>query len=279
MKAYFTMAVISGALVISGTRAQAPAAQDKGLVAVVKKLEGTSDEVIVETPDSSNPTIKLDAKYPQGTRIICADASVVVSIEGDVNGVAIKNSLMVVKHDTEIKVDRCLVQDESVITRLKLKSGEVRVKVTDERVDYSTDMKVATPNATASVKGTDVHSLGYNANKGTSMVVASGSISAARADGTVRNVGGGAGLTDSADSILDAALANAAKSSTPIGMSAFEVAAGQLTVGGADRPASDLNNASTNPNASRAVEGSQKTAEAQGNDGPPPQQIGHGNRR
>jgi|GEM_PF-6964407 len=227
-------------------------AQD-GIKAVVKAVEGDAAETVVIMPDSDEwLEAEVGAAYPEGTEFSTGDGvTIVLSLEGSVDGTDLADAMLSIRENSELTLDRLLVENSSVVTRLKVKTGEIRVKVTEDKPEYATDMKVATPNATASVTGTDVHAIGFNANRGTYMAVASGSISTSRADGRTRNVTGGNELNDGADSALDAALSNASSVIAPIGFVAYEVSVGQLIAGGPERSASDLNNPSTNPNAGR----------------------------
>lgn len=229
-----------------------PAFAQEGIKAVVKLVEGDAAETVVITPDSDDwLEAEVGAEYPEGTEISTGDGvKIVLALEGSVDGTDLSDALLSVRENSEIKLDRLLVQDNSVVTRLKVKTGEIRVKVTEDKPEYATDMKVATPNATASVTGTDVHAIGFNANRGTYMAVASGSISA-QSGGRTRNVTGGSELDGDSDSTLDAALNNASSVVAPIGFVAYEVKVGQLIPGGPERSASDLNNPSTNPNSGR----------------------------
>lgn len=229
-----------------------PAAGPDGvfeLFGVVKKVDGPADDVIVELPNGEFPTIAVDAKYPQGTAITTGtSATVIIAIEGTNNGQPFQNSMISIRHTSDIKLDRMLVESDSdsVVTRLKVATGEVRLKVTDDRPDFTTDLKVATPNATASIRGTEVQSVGYSANFGTSIAVASGSIVADRANGTSAGVGAGGDVNDSVMNALES-MSTKGQVVVPQGSTAFEVSAGQLVLGGAKRTGSDTNNPNTNP--------------------------------
>ncbi len=249
---FTTLSLLFFASFLSAQEA-AEASVEEGMFAVVQKIDGPLDEVIVELPNGDIPDAEEGARYPEGTNLSTGDATVILAFGGVVDGVEIQNALMSVRPISDVTLDRFLTTGDSVVTRIKVKSGEIRVKITEERTDYSTDMKIATPNATASVTGTDVSAIGFSSGRGTYVAVASGSISSARDDGTVRGVSGGAFIGAGDDSALDAAMSQASKSNAPIGVASYEVAAGQLSIGGPERQASDLNNSDTNPNGFRGV--------------------------
>ncbi|MCK6441002.1 MAG: FecR domain-containing protein [Planctomycetes bacterium] len=246
----FAFAVSASNTAQDGGGAANPPPADAGkteLFAVVKTIDGPPDEVLVQLPDASEPAIAVAARYPQGTKITTGDATVIVGIEGTLEGKAVQNSMISIRHTTETVIETALIDNSSssVVTRMKVATGEVRVKVTDESPDYSTDMKVSTPNATASVRGTDVHAIGFSANFGTVMVVASGSISAQRANGTTVGCGAGSDVNDSAMSALESAMTKG-EILVPLGSTEFEVGASQLVSGGPESAGSDTNNPLTN---------------------------------
>ena len=124
----------------------------------IVKIDGPLDEVEIILKDGTEvdlETLPDNYEFPEGTTITTGDATVIVAIDGCIDGEAIKNSMMSIRPVSEVTLDRFLFAEDSAITRIWIKSGEVRVKVTEERADYSTDMKTATPNATAGVSGTD----------------------------------------------------------------------------------------------------------------------------
>ncbi|MCA8939581.1 MAG: FecR domain-containing protein [Planctomycetes bacterium] len=219
--------------------------------AVVKKIDGDADEVEVELPDGEAGDVALDAKYPAGTTIVTGEATVILSLSGMVNGQEVNNAMISIRPVTELLLDQLVIASDSAATRIQIKSGDIRVKITNDREDLSTDMKVSTPNATASVTGTEVNQIGFSPNFGTTIAVASGSISAANNNGTSTNVGGGTALAAGSDSTLDSALAAATTNVAPIGMTSYEVSVSQLSIAGPNRAGSDNNNAATNPTANR----------------------------
>ena len=264
------------------------AAADDKVEAVVKKVGGDIDDILIELPDESlpdderYPVAEVDARYPEGTTIETGpDSTIIVGIEGTVDGKEIKNSMLSVRHTSNVKIARMLVsgEDDSVVTRLKVKTGEVRVKVTNDREDYQTDFKVSTPNATASITGTDVQAISFSMCFGTSIAVQSGNVSAARGNGTSVDVGAGNDVDDQSGSALEAALSKA-QNIAPIGMVAFEVKVGQLITGGIERPSSDLNNPATNPNSGRSQPSDDIIQQSFFDDGSPlPSKVRGGNNR
>lgn len=226
-----------------------------GFYAVVTKYDGPEGETLLVLPDESVvETFKEGDRFQEGTQVVTGDGcTLIMTLQTVKDGKAANNSMISIRPVSEIRLDKLILSDDGAVTRLKIKSGEVRVKVTETRGDYSTDMKIATPNATASVRGTDVNQIGYSAMRGTYASVASGSISSENRRGRVSGIGGGSNLTDNSDSALDQALRDSSNVIAPIGMVEYEVSVGQLAVAGPQRPGSDLNNAGTNPTSGRSA--------------------------
>ena len=240
--------------VAAAARAQASADKFEG---VVTKIEGDVGNMLVLNPDGSDAKIEVGARYAMGTTIETGEGeTLILSLEGTQGGKEFKNAMMSIRPNTQMKLDTLAVQASNVVTRVQLKTGEVRIKVTDERQDFSTDMKVATPNATASVTGTDITQFGYNANKGTYVALAAGELQANRNNGTSSKVTGGTGLSGNSGNTLEEQLRNSTRLLAPLGMNVFEVQVGQLA-GGTERFGSDNNNSATNPNANRGTVDSQ----------------------
>lgn len=243
-------------------------AQADKFEAKIVKVEGDASNIVIELPDGTTPTAAEGLVCPQGTVIATGEGEqVIFALEGTQNGKPFQNSMLSVRPGSEVRLDTLAVQGDSVVSRVAMTQGEVRIKVTEERQDFSTDMKVATPNATASVTGTDVTQFGFNANKGTYAAVAQGSLLATRKDGTGTKIGGGSSAGDK-NSALDQALQNATRLLAPLGMNVFEVAVGQLA-GGPERFGSDNNNPATNPNLGRGVINSELAAGDRGDTGQP----------
>ncbi len=124
---------------------------------VIEKIEGDTADIIITLPDGSilkNP--KPGDTLPMNTTIVTGEnSSLILRLEGEQGGKEFKNAKMTVRQNTEVKLDTLAVQASNVVTRVQIKTGEVRIKVTDDRQDFSTDTKVATPNSTSAVNGTE----------------------------------------------------------------------------------------------------------------------------
>jgi hypothetical protein len=241
------VALAAAALLAPGARAQNAPSPDS-IAAVCQSIEGDPDEVVLKVPGKGEVRIAKDAKYPEGTTIDCGDGvNVAFTLEGSVGGDAITNAVLAVRQTTSARIDKLVVQGDSVTTRLKLKTGEVRLKITQDGVKVATDMKVATPTATASIVGTELQAVGFNANRGSYQLVASGTINAANVNGTTRNVSGGGFGGEGTGTGTDLNLGASSSNNSPVGMTVWEVSAGQLAFSGVERPGSDANNPGTNP--------------------------------
>lgn len=230
----------------------APLAAEGGLKAKVTQLIGQADDFIVTLPDFSEAEAKVGAIFEEGTEITTnSEGTIALQLEGEVDGAPVPHAIVAIKPGTRFLLDKMAVSQDSISTRLAIKNGEVRVKLVEETTSVATDMKVSTPTATASVTGTDVHAIGYNANFGSYVQVASGSISSANANGQVRAVGGGEGMADGDSGPLGAALNASSVINAPFGMVTYEVTSGQLTFSGSLRGGADANNPMTNPSGAR----------------------------
>ncbi|NUQ35000.1 MAG: hypothetical protein HUU29_08675 [Planctomycetaceae bacterium] len=131
-----------------------------GLYARVAKIDGSVDEVLItlpspELPDEQRyPTAHVDMILPQGTEICTGDASLVLDFIDVRGGQGAKIGIASVRHTSMLTIDCAIVDFETnaAIMRMKVATGEVRVKITDESEDLTTDFKIATPNQTASVR-------------------------------------------------------------------------------------------------------------------------------
>lgn len=265
-------------LVLAGLALPAVAQDAKGMFAVVKQIQGSADNFMVVMPNGAAGTVAENERYPEGTEITTGDdETLVLELEGEIDGAPVAQALIAIKPTSQIMLDKMFVSANSATTRMAIMNGEVRAKITTERADLATDMKVSTPTTTASVTGTDVHAIGYNANFGSYVQVATGSIAAANANGQVRSVSGGTGLGDGDSGVLGNALNASSSLTAPFGSVTYEVTAGQLTFAGAQRAGSDANNPATNPSGNRRATAAERAGFNPGETLPSRQ--GRGNRR
>ncbi len=226
-------------------------AQESSFHAVVERITGSPEGFIIELPDGTEGVTDVGTKYPAGTRITTdVDCSIILNLEGESEGVQFREAVLSIAQMTDVLLDKMFVRENSPTTRLALKNGEVALKITQERADYATDMKVATPTTTASITGTG-GTVGHSANFGTVVTLFSGSMQAQGQNGQTRNVSEGTSLGEGEDSVLANGLNASSSVNAPIGSVAYEVSAGQLTYTGSQRTGSDANNPRTNPSGSR----------------------------
>jgi hypothetical protein len=121
-------------------------------------------------------------KLKEGTRVSTGFKSKMVLLFAD-------NSTVVVKALTQMNISRFEQKGNTVETNLKIRVGSIRVKVADDQ-PVKTDMKISTPNATASVRGTEIEEVESSQHFGDSVSVDSGEIQYDTQEGSMP-VGGG----------------------------------------------------------------------------------------
>jgi hypothetical protein len=227
------------------------AAQDTEFHAVVERFTGFEDGFIIELPNGDLGAVAVGSKFPAGTRITTdVDCTMILNLEGESEGVTFREAILSIAQLTDALIDKMFVRGPSVTTRVALQNGEVALKITQERADYATDMKVATPTTTASITGTG-GAVSHSANFGTQVTLFSGSMQAQNQNGQVRNVTEGTTLGEGDDSTLANNLNSSSSNNAPIGSVSYEVTAGQLSFVGSQRSGSDANNPRTNPSGAR----------------------------
>jgi len=99
------------------------------------------------------------------------------------------NSTVAVKQLTQLKISRFEKDKDAVKTNLRLRVGSVNVKVKENQPN-KTDMKISTPNATASVRGTELQEVRASGHFGDSVAIASGKIDYGTKQGSMPVQGG-----------------------------------------------------------------------------------------
>lgn len=84
-------------------------------------------------------------------------------------------SVLVLKELSQLRVGELLSQRNRIRIELYLRLGELKAQVKPQQA-LSTDFSVRTPNATASVKGTEIQRISYHPPEGTRTELVSGSL-------------------------------------------------------------------------------------------------------
>ncbi len=100
------------------------------------------------------------------------------------------NSVFVVKSLTQMTITRFLQEKDTIETKIKLRIGNIRLKVKEDQ-PVKTDLKVTTPNATCSVRGTDVKGIKTSPDMGDNYSVNSGHVRMKNVEGRTRSLRGG----------------------------------------------------------------------------------------
>lgn len=96
--------------------------------------------------DSDWEVAKNGTKVYEGDKISTGFKSKVALVFPD-------NSVFVVKSLTQMTVTRFLQEKDTIETKIKLRIGNIRLKIKEDQ-PVKTDLKITTPNATCSVRGT-----------------------------------------------------------------------------------------------------------------------------
>lgn len=131
------------------------------------------------------------------------------------------NSAAVVNSLTQMTISRFSKDGNSVKTDLSLRIGSIRVKV-KENQPVKTDMKISTPNATASVRGTEINEVKSSSHFGDTISIESGKVNFATKEGNI-NVQGGESTNQSLINPLENALLKIVAQISPIGLTKSEI--------------------------------------------------------
>lgn len=119
---------------------------DAALKVVVKSVSGEAEYML---PDTEEPKVlEVGLALPLKTQIFTGDETI-VRLDLGQNVVVTIDALSEFTLD-QFNIDRSLAQP-NVTTRMRLKTGKVDVDIA--KGEFTSDMKIATPNATASVTG------------------------------------------------------------------------------------------------------------------------------
>lgn len=150
------------------------------LEVTINALEG--DVEVRKVDEKDWITAEVGMKLKEGVKISTGFKSKVVLMFAN-------NSTVVVKALTQLTINRFNQQSNEVRTKLGLQIGAVRVKV-NEKQPVKTDMKIYTPNATASVRGTEIEEIKTSSHFGDTIAVASGKVGYGNEESSITLEGG-----------------------------------------------------------------------------------------
>jgi hypothetical protein len=142
-------ALVAGVFLPGAALAQDKPAADK-VEATILEIKGVVD---VKRP--------ADADFIEGLKDmkLAEDSEISTGLDSEVTLLFPPENKVVVKSLTQVKIDKLLIGQGTVETKLKLQTGTVKVEV--NKGDMKTDLKVATPNTTASISGTQEEVTSY----------------------------------------------------------------------------------------------------------------------
>lgn len=141
--AFLCLSLPVSCLLVPGLYGQQPAGQP--LEATVVSVTGTVEVKL--TPEADWQAAQPGMKVPQGAQICTGVKS---KVELDFQG----HSVVVIRRPSIVRVDRFLMDEKAVHTRLHLKVGSLRAGVVKERI--ASDFKITTPAVTLSARGTEI---------------------------------------------------------------------------------------------------------------------------
>src|SRR3989339_1438651 len=153
-------------------------------------------------------------KLAEGARISTGFKSKAVLLFAD-------NSTAVVKSLTQMTISRFIKDGNAVKTDLKLRIGTIRIKV-NENQPVKTDMKISTPNSTASVRGTEIEEVKSSSHFGDTISIESGKVNYETKDGNI-NVQGGESTNQNLINPIENALMQIVALIAPIGLTQSEI--------------------------------------------------------
>jgi hypothetical protein len=115
------------------------------LQVTVVSVQGTVEVKL--TPEADWQPAQQGMKLPVGATIC---TGVMSRVDLDFEG----HAVVIIRHPSIVRVDRFLVSDQAVETRLHLKVGSVRAGVVKEQI--ASDFKITTPTVTLSTRGTEI---------------------------------------------------------------------------------------------------------------------------
>jgi hypothetical protein len=139
--ALFLVATALPALVLY---AQQPPGE-RPLEATVVSVTGTVEAKLTE--EAAWQPAQVGMKLPQGASI-CTGVRSKVELDFD------SHSVVIIRRPSIVRVDRFLLSERAVETRLHLRVGSLRAGVVKERI--ASDFRVTTPAVTVSARGTEI---------------------------------------------------------------------------------------------------------------------------
>ncbi|MBI4835495.1 MAG: FecR domain-containing protein [Planctomycetes bacterium] len=202
-------------------------------------VDAVEGEVEVKLPGEKEwiPAEK-GMKLKEGTRVSTGFKSKIVLLFAD-------NSTVVVKPLTQMNISRFEQKGATVETNLKIRVGSIRVKVTEDQ-PVKTDMKISTPNATASVRGTEIEEVESSQHFGDSISVDSGEVQYDTQEGSMP-VGGGETTNDTLINPIENAIMDTVANIAPNGVTSDEFLNSFNTPATGGDLISDANSETNNP--------------------------------
>ena len=182
-------------------------------------------------------------KLTEGAKISTGFKSQVVLLFAD-------NSTVVVKSLTQLTVSRFIKEGDKVTTDLKIRVGAVRVKVTENQ-PAKTDMKISTPNATASVRGTEIEEVKASRHFGDSIAIDSGKVEFRNKERAI-TVKGGESTNQNLTNPIENAVLKTVAEITPAGVTPEEQQA-LVDISSLDSLIGDVNSSTSNPPLERVL--------------------------
>lgn len=162
------------------TNKNTPGTSIKILEVTINTIEG--DVEVKKVDEKEWVTAEVGMKLKEGSKISTGFKSKAVLLFAD-------NSTVVVKPLTQLNINRFNQQSNEVQTKLGLRIGAVRVKV-NEKQSVKTDMKIYTPNATASVRGTEIEEIKTSSHFGDTIAIESGKVAYGNKESSIIVQGG-----------------------------------------------------------------------------------------
>ena len=127
--------------------------------ATVVSVTGTVEVRLA--PEAAWQPVQAGMKIPQGAVISTGVRS---KVELDFE----KHSLVIIRRPSIVSIDRSLITEQAVQTRLHLKVGSLRAAVVKEQI--ASDFRITTPAVTLSIRGTEIADITHS-ERGTEVLM------------------------------------------------------------------------------------------------------------
>jgi hypothetical protein len=143
------------------TKVDTTGCKDQDMIMRLIEVKGDTSNIIITLPDGTEVRAKPGIVVPENTIVTTGEEEelvfeLIICKENDKIRKGNSYGMYKVRSNTEVKFDVLQLQGEkNVVCRVKIKTGEVRIKVTSETRDYRVGWKVTMPSSGGSVSGTD----------------------------------------------------------------------------------------------------------------------------